>query len=460
MMAPMSRDDRSFLGLGAFGVAIAALCVALFGLRDSGTSTASSSAGATPSGGGADTSQTVDITLSDFKITPQMPSVKPGPVTFKVTNTGTQAHNLSIPSLAVKTPDIQPGTTVTLKVSTVPTGSFDMLCEVAGHAAAGMTGQLHVDAESTGSGSGSSAAAPPTTMNWQTMDKMMLDVAQKFPAATKGHGGDLLPPKILADGTKEFDVTAEVVDWEVSPGKIVKAWTYNGVVPAPEIHVEVGDKVKVVLTNNLPESTDIHFHGIRVPNAMDGVDPYTQMPVTPGSTFTYEFTALEPAVGIYHSHHDAETQIPNGLFGVFSIGEMKIPQFMKDKGFGDPVKKINMVLNDSGTIGLSLNGKSFPATEPYTVKVGDVVEVNYLNEGLLGHPMHMHQPVGWIIAKDGNPLEQPLPADTIWIAPGERYTVLYKATDVGVWAWHCHILTHAESATGMFGMVTALIVEK
>jgi manganese oxidase len=84
--------------------------------------------------------------------------------------------------------------------------------------------------------------------------------------------------------------------------------------------------------------------------------------------------------------------------------------------------------------------------------------VHYLNEGLMAHPMHLHQPVGWVVAKDGIPLDEPMPGDTINIAPGERYTVLYKGTDPGVWAWHCHILNHAEGPQGMFGMVTALIV--
>ena len=87
-----------------------------------------------------------------------------------------------------------------------------------------------------------------------------------------------------------------------------------------------------------------------------------------------------------------------------------------------------MVLNDAGTIGSQLNGKSFPATEPYTAKVGDMMLVNYLNEGLMAHPMHLHQPAGWIIAKDGVPLDDPIPGDTINVAPGERYTVLYKPT--------------------------------
>ncbi|MGE0309970.1 MAG: multicopper oxidase family protein, partial [Acidimicrobiia bacterium] len=335
---------------------------------------------------------------------------------------------------------------------------YTMLCEIPGHAGSGMTGMVMV-------GSGSSAGTdggsePVTTMSWQEMDKMMADVAAAFPAKTEGYGGERLEPTILADGTKQFDLTAEIVQWEVEPGKFVDAWTYNGVVPAPEIKVESGDKVRIVLTNELPESTSMHLHGVRVPNSMDGVDPYTQPPIEPGHSFTYEFTAKGPAVGIYHSHHNAQVQVPNGLFGAFLIDEMPIPQKLIDQGFDKVDKTVNMVLNDAGTIGLSLNGKSFPATEPYTMRVGEVMEVHYLNEGLMAHPMHLHQPLGWIIAKDGVPLDEPMPGDTINIAPGERYTVLYKAVDPGVWAWHCHILNHAETSTGMFGMVTALIVEE
>jgi len=131
----------------------------------------------------------------------------------------------------------------------------------------------------------------------------------------------------------------------------------------------------------------------------------------------------------------------------------------RNRGYTQVDKWTNMVLNDAGTIGLSLNGKSFPATEPTTMRGGEVLEVNYFNEGLMAHPMHLHQPVGWISAKDGVPLDQPLPGGHRQHCPGERYTVLDKAEEPGVWAWHCHILTHAEGLTGMFGMVTALIVE-
>ena len=145
----------------------------------------------------------------------------------------------------------------------------------------------------------------------------------------------MLPPTVLADGTKEFDLEAKIVKWEVSPGKLVDAWTYNGVVPAPEIHVNDGDKVRIVLTNSLPESTSLHFHGIQVPNAMDGVDPYTQPPIQPGQSFTYEFVAKGPAVGIYHSHHDAQVQVPNGLFGAFTDRRDADPAGAEGQGLHD-----------------------------------------------------------------------------------------------------------------------------
>jgi FtsP/CotA-like multicopper oxidase with cupredoxin domain len=378
--------------------------------------------------------------------------------TLKITNKGSAIHNFSVPELSVKTGDINPGATVEAKVGQVAAGMYSALCEIPGHAASGMTAQVMIGG-AAGSSGDSAAGAPTTTMSWQAMDKAMADVAAQFPAKTAGHGGDRMDPKVLADGTKEFDLEAKIVKWEVSPGKLVDAWTYNGVVPAPEIHVNDGDKVRIVLKNSLPESTSLHLHGIQVPNAMDGVDPYTQPPIAPGESFTYEFVAKGPAVGIYHSHHDAQVQVPNGLFGAFTIGDIPIPQELIDKGYTQVDKSMNMVLNDAGTIGLSLNGKSFPGTEPTTLGVGQILEVNYLNEGLQAHPMHLHQPVGWIIAKDGVPLDHPLPGDTINIAPGERYTVLYKAVEPGVWAWHCHILNHAEGPTGMFGMVTALIVK-
>ena len=125
----------------------------------------------------------------------------------------------------------------------------------------------------------------------------------------------------------------------------------------------------------------------------------------------------------------------------------------------EPAVEIPMVLNDAGVIGLSLNGKSFPATEPLVLAKGQWASVHYYNEGLTAHPMHLHGFPQLVYAKDGIPLDQPYWADTINIAPGERYSVLFQGTVPGVWVWHCHILTHVESETGLFGMATAVIVQ-
>ena len=258
---------------------------------------------------------------------------------------------------------------------------------------------------------------------------------------------------MLADGTRQFDVTTGVVQWEIEPGRRVEAWTYNGTVPGPTIRVDPGDRVRVVLRNELPESTVIHFHGIDLPNAMDGVPDITQPPVKPGGTFTYEFTAQStPAVGMYHSHHNAHKQVPNGLAAAFLVGDVPVPAGVQ------VAQEHVMWLNDAGTIGFSLNGKSFPATEPYVARRGEWLQVHYMNEGVQSHPMHLHGMAQTVIAKDGFPLAQPYRADTVNVAPGERYTVLVQATAPGTWAWHCHVLTHAEREDGMFGMVTALVV--
>jgi FtsP/CotA-like multicopper oxidase with cupredoxin domain len=279
---------------------------------------------------------------------------------------------------------------------------------------------------------------------------------------TKGVGNQPMKPKVLSDGTKQFNLTAELADWEVSPGKTVRAWTFNGTVPGPSIKVNVGDRVRVVLDNKLPMSTSIHFHGLEVPVAMDGVPDVTQAPVKPGTQFVYEFVASKPELGMYHSHHDAQVQVPNGMLGVFQVGDVALPP-----NTGPVTQTVPMVLNDAGVIGLSLNGKSFPATAPVIAHVGEWVEINYFNEGLQSHPMHLHGLPQLVIAEDGYPLASPYTVDTISIAPGERFTTLVHVTSdflgadnkPGIWAFHCHILTHAEGPDGMFGMVTTFIVE-
>jgi len=396
------------------------------------------------------------VHLSEFKIEPGDVTVAAGG-TLQVMNMGTMAHNVAIKDASLATPMIDAGGSGNLSLTGLSNGTYTLYCQVPGHEQSGMKATLHI--KDPGGSSGTAPAAAPTTppsqaMTVDQMDAQMLASTKAFPAKTAGLGAQLMQPTVLADGTKQFELTAKVVKWEVAPGKFVDAWTFNGTVPAPTIHVNPGDKVKVVLHNQLPESTAIHFHGIITPNSMDGVPGITQDVVKPGQSFTYAFTAQStPAVGMYHSHEDAVKQVPNGLAGAFLIGDQPVPAGVQ------VAQQQIMMLNDSGTLGLTLNGKSFPATAPVVAHLGDWIEVQYMNEGQMIHPMHLHGMAQEVIAKDGYPLASPELEDTVMVAPGERYTVLIHADSVGTWAWHCHILSHAENDQGMFGMVTAMVVK-
>jgi len=303
--------------------------------------------------------------------------------------------------------------------------------------------------EATPSAAASSASTGALTAD--EMDKMHEAGVKAFPAKTAGLGGQ--PLEFRREGEyKVFDLVAKKVQWEVSPGQFFEAWGYNGVVPGPEIRVTEGDKVRVVIKNELDESTSIHFHGQIVPIAMDGVPYITQPPIKPGTNFTYEFTAKPAGSHMYHSHHNSTKQVGMGLLGAFIVD----PKDPKSRPAFD--KEYTMILND-GPQGFTINGKGFPATQPLVAKLGQKVLIRYMNEGQLLHPMHLHGLPQLVIAKDGYLQPQPWMCDTLTVSPGERWDVIVEASEVGTWAFHCHILSHAESEHGMFGMVTALVVQ-
>jgi FtsP/CotA-like multicopper oxidase with cupredoxin domain len=285
----------------------------------------------------------------------------------------------------------------------------------------------------------------------EAMDKMHEAGIKAFPAKTAGKGNQLLQPRI-EKGVKIFEVTAKKIRWETAPGQTVEAWAYNEQVPGPQIRVREGDRVRLVVKNELSESTAVHFHGVELPNDQDGVPFITQPPIKPGQSYTYEFTAPNPGSHMYHSHHNSSTQVGLGLLGAFII-EPKDPQ---------PIEKVDLdhvfVLND-GAHGYTFNGKSFPATEPIVMKKGQKLRIRFMNEGMMIHPMHLHGMHMTIIAKDGWMVPAPWKCDTLNVAPGERWDVIVNCNNPGTWAFHCHILPHAESNQGMFGMVTALVVK-
>jgi FtsP/CotA-like multicopper oxidase with cupredoxin domain len=299
-------------------------------------------------------------------------------------------------------------------------------------------------------------AAPSTqgTIDVEAMDNAHEAVVKTFLAGIEANSKTFWPARLpfkLDGDTKVFELTTQAVSWETQPGSKVAAYAYNGVVPGPEIRVTEGDKVRVLLKNQLPESTSIHWHGVHTPNSMDGVPYLTQPVVKPGAGFTYEFVAKPFGSHMYHSHHNAAEQVTKGLLAGFIVEP-------KDKN-KEPAfdSEYSLILNDTN-IGLTINGKSFPATAPIIAKIGEKVRIRFMNEGLIIHPMHLHGYYMKVFAKDGFPLVNPYMADTLNLAPGERYDVIVETTEPGAWAFHCHILTHAESVRGMFGMVTALVV--
>lgn len=261
------------------------------------------------------------------------------------------------------------------------------------------------------------------------------------------------PLEYTMDGdVKVFELVAQETQWETTAGRVYTALTYNGMVPGPEIRVTEGDHIRVNIKNELNESTSIHWHGLIVPNDQDGVPYVTQPPIRSGETYTYEFIVKPAGSHMYHSHHNAAEQVTRGLLGAFIVeprDKSREPQLDGD---------YTLILNDSA-LGFTINGREFPYTQPILARKGDRIRIRYMNEGLMIHPMHLHGIPQMVIAKDGYNLPVPYMCDTLNIAPGERYDVLVDCTEPGLWAFHCHILSHAESRHGMFGMVTVLAVE-
>lgn len=384
-------------------------------------------------------------TLKDFTITIGGSPIAAGkPTTFSVSNAGQTTHSFAIKVAGQthETAHLEPGGKATLKVPALTAGTYTLWCTVTGHRESGMETKLTVRGRT-----GASGAPAPGQVSPEEIDGDHEAGVKAFPAKTEGLGGQVLAPTIVG-GVKVFDITAQAVKWEVSPGEIVDAFAYNGQVPGPEIRVRKGDRIKVVVHNELPESTTVHFHGVTVPNAMDGVPFITQPPIKPGESFTYAFTVVnEPGTHMYHSHHNATIQVGKGLLGAFIV-EDPAPKWDLEQ---------TMVIGD-GPLGFTINGKGFPATAPIVVKKGQRVLVRYMNEGQIIHPMHLHGFPSTVVARDGRPTPR-FTVDTLSVAPGERFDMVFTASLKGVWAFHCHILSHAESEHGMHGMVTAVIVK-
>jgi FtsP/CotA-like multicopper oxidase with cupredoxin domain len=296
--------------------------------------------------------------------------------------------------------------------------------------------------------------------NPQADEAMEAISSQGVPTATEKAGGQPLAPRVEGD-VKVFELTARAVRWpileasgsDVQNDVLASAYTYNGQVPGPLIRVAEGDKVRVVLKNELPEPTTIHWHGIQVPNSMDGVPDVTQDAVQPGQTFTYEFTAKPAGTFWYHSHTRSDVQIGVGLHAPFIIDPAQpvgprpdIDQvlMLEEWRIVDGETFASMPASGMDANFFTINGKAFPATPEIRVEQGQRVRLRLIGAGQLGHPMHIHGPAFKIVATDGHavPEAAQLTKDTVWVGPGERYDIEWVASEPGKWMLHCHIPHH------------------
>lgn len=270
--------------------------------------------------------------------------------------------------------------------------------------------------------------------------------------AKDAKGGQLIEFTLDGD-TKVFELTAKAVQWPILKDVIATAWTYNGTVPGPMIRVTDGDKVRVILKNDLPQPTTIHWHGIAVPNAMDGIPDVTQKPIEPGETFTYEFIASPAGTYMYHSHYEGDIQVTAGLYAPFIIDpkepELSPPDVDVDLMISEMLIKDDQTYAAMPMAGMepnyfTINGKAYPETETINVKKGQLVRLRLTAIGQFVHPIHLHGVPFKIVATDGHPVPKAaqLTKDTVLVSPGERYDIEFIATETGQWMLHCHILHH------------------
>ncbi len=268
-------------------------------------------------------------------------------------------------------------------------------------------------------------------------------------------------PAIPTGSVKTFYLFAEINQWQVAPGIVTQAWTYNTTVPGPTIHVRQGDRVRVVLVNKLPEPTTIHWHGMPVDPDMDGVPGMSQSSVPPGQSFVYEFTASNPGTYIYHTHYDDLNQLDHGLYGAVVVDEAK-PVERYDRDYLMLLSSWRIASESENYF--SINGKSYPLTKPFMVKKGQHIRIREINiSGTEFHTMHLHGHRFQVVAVDGQPVAPTIRQSmvTLSIGPGETRDIAFVANaKPGTWMVHCHVLDHMMNGpVGPGGLATAIQYE-
>ncbi|MBI3199600.1 MAG: copper oxidase, partial [Rhodospirillales bacterium] len=199
---------------------------------------------------------------------------------------------------------------------------------------------------------------------------------------------------------KEFHLVAEPVEREMAPGMIARLWGYNGQSPGPTIEAVEGDKVRIFVTNRLPEHTTVHWHGMLLPCGMDGVGGLTQPHIKPGQTFVYEFQLMKSGTFMYHPHADEMTQMAMGMMGLWITHPRQkhplIAEVQRDFAFllsafdvdpGSMTPRVNTMLDFNLW---SWNSRVFPGIESMNVRLGERVRIRTGNLTMTNHPMHLH----------------------------------------------------------------------
>jgi FtsP/CotA-like multicopper oxidase with cupredoxin domain len=270
--------------------------------------------------------------------------------------------------------------------------------------------------------------------------------------------GSTLPLRTVA-GVKVGHLTAMPIQHTFAPGLEAECWGYNGGTPWPTIEAVEGDRLRLYVTNHLPEPTTMHWHGLIVPNGMDGVSGLNQTPIPPGETFVYEFTLSRPGTYMYHPHYDEMTQMAMGMMGMFIVHPKKPRGPRVDRDFvlmthewkirpgarkPDPNE-----MNDFNV--LTFNSRAFPATEPLLIKRGERVRIRFGNLSANDHhPIHMHGLFFEVTGTDGGtvPESARYPETTVLVPVGSTRVIEFVADEPGDWAMHCHMTHHVMTQMG------------
>jgi manganese oxidase len=284
-------------------------------------------------------------------------------------------------------------------------------------------------------------------------------------------------PWRMNQGVKEFHLVAEPVERELAPGMTARLWGYNGQSPGPTIEVVEGDRVRIFVTNKLPEHTAVHWHGQRLPNGMDGVAGITQPHIPPGKTFVYEFEARRPGTFMYHPHADEMVQMAMGMMGTWIThpkgAHPLVARVDRDFCFllagydidpGSATPKVNTMLDFNLW---TFNSRVFPGIDSLNVRQGDRVRIRVGNLTMTNHPVHVHGHEFVVTGTDGGPVPRAArwPEVTVDVAVGQMRQMEFVADAEGDWALHCHKSHHTMNAMGhavptMIGVDHSGLVQK